>query len=145
MVGYLGRYEHQIDEKGRLSLPAPFRKENPEQTLVLVHVFPNALTLYPEKSWAPVEQRLRELMRLQPSARPWVLSVTSNAMEVVPDKQGRILVPQRLQEAVGITGPTLVVGVMDRIELWSPDRFAATVPEPGPGPDAEQFTHQIFG
>ena len=143
MSGYLGSYQHQIDEKGRMSLPAQFRKENPEQPLVLVHVFPNALTLYPESSWAEVERRLREMMRLQPTARNYVLSVTSNAVEVVPDKQGRILVPQRLQDAVGISGPTLIVGAIDRIELWSPDRFAAAVAEPVP--DAERFTHQIFG
>lgn len=143
MSGYLGSFQHQIDEKGRLSLPAQFRRENPEQTLVLVHVFPNALTLYPEKSWAEVENRLREMMRLQPAARSYVLGVTANAVEVVPDKQGRILVPPRLQEAVGISGPTLIVGAIDRIELWSPERFAATVAEPVA--DADRFTHQIFG
>ena len=142
MSGYLGSFQHQIDEKGRLSLPAQFRRENPEQPLVLVHVFQNALTLYPESTWSEVEARLREMMRLQPQARAWVLSVTANAVEVVPDKQGRILVPQRLQEAVGIAGPTLIVGAIDRIELWSPERFQAAVSEPVP--DAERFTHQIF-
>jgi len=142
MTGYLGSFQHQIDEKGRLSLPAQFRRGSHDQPLVLVQVFPNALTLYPERSWVEVEQRLREMMRLQPAARSYVLGVTANAVEVVPDKQGRILVPQRLQDAVGIAGPTLVVGAIDRIELWSPDRFAAAVAEPVAA--AERFTHQIF-
>lgn len=143
MSGYLGSFQHQIDEKGRLSLPAQFRRENPDQTLVLVHVFPNALTLYPEDSWAEVERRLREMMRLNPAARSYVLGVTANAVETSPDKQGRILIPQRLQDAVGIAGPTLIVGAIDRIELWNPERFAAAVSEPVQ--DAERFTHQIFG
>jgi MraZ protein len=143
MVGYLGSYQHQIDEKGRLSLPAQFRRDNPEQALVLVKVFPDSLTLYPERTWAEVQERLREAMRRNPEVRPYALSVTANAVEVAPDKQGRILVPQRLQDAVGITGPTLIVGALDRIELWNPDRFAAAVAEPVPG--AERFTHQIFG
>ncbi|HYH81310.1 MAG TPA: division/cell wall cluster transcriptional repressor MraZ [Longimicrobium sp.] len=143
MSGYLGSFEHRIDEKDRLSLPAQFRRESGEQTLVLVHVFPESLTLYPEHTWQQVEQRLREMMRLQPAARAYVLRVTANAVEVAPDKQGRILVPQRLQDAVGITGPTLVVGAIDRIELWNPERFAAATAEPPA--DAERFMHQIFG
>ena len=143
MGGFLGSYQHQIDEKGRLSLPAPFRRDGGDEPMVLVHAFPEALTLYPQRSWAEVEGRLREMMRLKPEARPYVLRVTANAVEVVPDKQGRILVPQRLQDAVGIAGPTLVVGAIDRIELWSPDRFASATS--APVPEAERFTHQIFG
>ncbi len=143
MSGYLGSYLHQIDEKGRLSLPAPFRRDSQDRPLVLVHAFPEALTLYPEPAWAEVEGRLREMLRLQPRARSYVLGVTANAVEVAPDKQGRIMVPPRLQEAVGLSGPTLVVGAIDRMELWNPDRFAATVSQPTP--DAEMFMHQIFG
>jgi MraZ protein len=143
MSGYLGSYLHTMDDKGRLSLPSSFRKGSLERPLVLVHVFPDALTLYPEESWGEVEKRLRDLLRLQPDARPFVLRVTANAVEVTPDKAGRILVPQRLQDAVGISGSTLVVGAIDRMELWNPDRFAAVT---GPAaPDAERFLHQVFG
>ena len=142
-VGYLGSHLHQIDEKGRLNLPASFRRENPERPLVLVHVFEDSLTLYPEPAWAEVQTRLRELLRLQPASRSYVLRVTANAVEVTPDKAGRILVPQRLQEAVGIAGPTLVVGAIDRIELWNPDRFAAATQ--AAVPEADRYTHQVFG
>ncbi len=144
MSGYLGSFRHTIDEKGRLSLPAQFRRDNPEQTLVLVNVFPHALTLYPEETWAQVEERLRDMMRRQPQARSFYLKVTANAVEVVPDKQGRILVPRAMQDAVGIAGPTLIVGAIDRIELWDPQTFASQVEE-APVPDAENLTHQIFG
>jgi len=143
MRGYLGSYLHQLDDKGRLSLPSSFRREAPEGPLVLVHVFPDALTLYPQESWAEVEARLRELLRLQPQSRPFVLRVTANAVEVAPDKAGRILVPQRLQDAVGIDGSALVVGAIDRIEIWNPDRFtAATAPSTA---DAERYLHHVFG
>lgn len=144
MSGYLGSYQHQIDEKGRVSLPAPFRSRNgAEESMVLVHAFPDCLTLYPPDTWAEVETRLRDMLRRDPTARAYVLRITANAVEVAPDKQGRILVPQRLQEAVGLSGATLVVGNIDRIELWSPDRFAALTETPAP--DAERLTHQIFG
>ena len=143
MTGFLGSFQHQIDEKGRLSLPAQFRRGTEGRTLVLVHAYPDALSLYPAEAWAEVEARLREMLRLQPEMRPYVLGVASRAAEVSLDKQGRILVPQRLQEAVGIAGPTLVVGVFDRIELWNPERFAAATE--APVPEAERFLHQIFG
>lgn len=143
MRGYLGSYLHQIDEKGRLSLPAPFRREVADARFVLVQIFENTLTLYPEAAWAEVETRLRELVRRQPSARPYMLGVTANALEVSPDKAGRILIPQRLQAAVGIAGPALLVGALDRIEIWNPDRFSAATR--APVADAERFTHQVFG
>src|SRR5690348_12451305 len=104
MTGYLGSFEHRIDEKDRLSLPAQFRRESGEQPLVLVHPYTESLHLYPHESWLVVQQRLRDTMRQDPDARPYVLGVLGNAVEVSLDKQGRILVPRRLQEAVGIGG-----------------------------------------
>jgi transcriptional regulator MraZ len=141
--GFLGSYQHQIDDKGRLSLPAPFRREGGDEPMVLVHAFPDALTLYPQRTWAEVEGRLREMLRLNADARAYVLRVTANAVEVAPDRQGRILVPPRLQAAVGISGTTLVVGAIDRVELWDPARFDAATAEPVA--EAAHFTHRIFG
>ncbi|MGH7457891.1 MAG: division/cell wall cluster transcriptional repressor MraZ [Longimicrobiaceae bacterium] len=142
MSGFLGSYLHQIDEKGRLSLPAPFRRGADERSLVLVQAYEDALTLYPETAWAEVEQRLRELLRRQPEARGYVLGVTANAAEVTPDRQGRILIPQRLQESAKLDGSILVVGAIDRIELWNPERFESAVP--GLDGESGQYTHQIF-
>jgi MraZ protein len=143
MSGFLGSYQHQIDEKGRLSLPASFRRDGGEEPLVLVHVNPDSLTLFPRDVWSEMEARLREMLRRNRNARPYVLKVTANAVEVVPDKQGRILVPQRMQREVGIAGPTLIVGALDRIELWSPERFEALTAEAVP--DSELLAHEIFG
>ena len=143
MSGFLGSYQHQIDEKGRLSLPAPFRRDGGEEPLVLVHVYPESLTLFPRPVWAQMEERLRDMLRRNKNARPYVLRVTANAVEVVPDRQGRIMVPPRMQKEVGIAGPTLVVGAIDRIELWSPERFEAATA--APVPDLEVLTHEIFG
>ena len=143
MKGFLGSYLHKIDEKGRLGLPAQFRRESGEQTLVLVHVFPNCLTLYPETAWAEdVDPKLRVAMRGSPADRAWALRVTANAVEVELDKQGRILVPQRMQDAVGLRGSTLVVGALNKIELWDPDRFEAATRA---GEQAESVTLEIFG
>lgn len=143
MSGFLGSYVHQVDEKGRLSLPASFRRGATEGTpLVVVQVHESALTLYPEGTWSEVEARLLEMLRRQPESRPYVLGVTANAVEVVPDRQGRILVPQRLLGAIGVGESALLVGVIDRIEVWDPERFGAAVADRRP--EFERFASQVF-
>lgn len=142
MSGFLGSYVHQVDEKGRLSLPASFRRGVTEGPLVVVQVHEGALTLYPESTWAEVESRLVELLRRQPESRPYVLGITASAAEVVPDKQGRILIPQRLLESIGLTGSALLVGVIDRIEVWDPARFESAVSDRRP--EFERYAGQVF-
>jgi MraZ protein len=143
MSGFLGSYLHQIDEKGRVSLPAAFRRDVPDAPMVLVQVHSEALTLYPADSWRDVEERLRDLLRRQPNARPYVLGITAKAVEVVPDKQGRILVPQRLSAAAEIGSSALLVGLIDRVEIWNPERFEGLVS--APSAEFERFTNQVFG
>ena len=143
MSGLLGSYLHQIDEKGRVALPAAFRRESGERPMVLVQAHAEALTLYPEAAWSEVESRLRELLRRQPSSRPFVLGVTASAVEVAPDKQGRILIPQRLLASAGLDGSALLVGVIDRVEIWDPARFEAAVAAGAPA--EERIVGQIFG
>lgn len=126
---FLGSYTYTLDDKGRVSLPAPFRREAGEQRFVLLQVYPPALALYPESAWREVEERLRGVMRNDPDARMWVLSVMSNAVEVSPDSQGRILVPSRLQEAANLDGQVLMVGAIDKVELWNPADFDSAVGE----------------
>ena len=93
-------------------------------------------------SWAEVEARLRELLRRQPEARPYVLGVTANATEVVPDKQGRILVPQRLLEAAGLEARRCWWARIDRVEIWDPDALRGG--GAGARPEFERFASQIF-
>lgn len=143
MSGLLGSYRHQIDEKSRINLPPPFRRNADEGPMVLVHAFPDALALYPQSSWGEVEIRLRDLLRQEPEARPYVLGITANAAEVTPDRQGRILLPQRLLDAVAIGSAAVLVGAIDRVEIWDPDRFGASVT--APVGEASRFYHPVFG
>ncbi|MDP2577339.1 MAG: division/cell wall cluster transcriptional repressor MraZ [Gemmatimonadota bacterium] len=142
MTGFLGSYLHQLDEKGRIALPAAFRRVTGEESLVLVQNEDPALILYPNAAWAQVEEKLGELMHKSAEARERVLKVVANAVEVVPDKQGRILIPERLQDAARLEGQALVVGVFDRIELWNPGLFEELTSEPKP--ELDQFLRQIL-
>ncbi|MBI4544565.1 MAG: division/cell wall cluster transcriptional repressor MraZ [Gemmatimonadetes bacterium] len=139
---FLGSYLYQFDEKGRIALPAPFRREAPDEPFVLVQPYPPALALYTVTGWRPVEERLQELLR-QPNARMWVLSVLSNAHDVAPDAQGRILIPARLKDMAELDSQALLVGAISKIEIWNPARFDKAVREQAG--EYGQFASQIFG
>lgn len=141
-VKFLGSYQNQLDSKGRVSLPAAFRREAADQAFVLIQAHAPALTLYPEGAWAEVEERLQELLRRQPEARLWVLQMMSNAVEVVPDAQGRILIPARLKEAAQLETQALLVGAIDKVEIWNPERFEGAVSEQSG--EFDRFATQIF-
>lgn len=138
---FLGSFQHQLDEKGRLSLPAQFRRESTDQRFVLVQAYPPALALYPEAEWLEVEERMQAMMR-DPAARLWVLSVMSNAVEVSPDAQGRILITAPLRTAAELDGQALLVGAINKVEIWNPARFEEAVR--GAAPDFHRYAADIF-
>jgi MraZ protein len=140
-VKFVGSFQHQIDDKGRVSLPAAFRREAADQRFVLHQAIAPSLTLFPETTWMDVERRLAELRR-DPGGRMYVLSVTANAVEVTPDAQGRILIPARLKELAKLDGQVLLVGAIDRVELWNPGLFDAALMRQAVG--FEEFADQIF-
>lgn len=143
MNGFVGQYEHQMDPKGRVSLPSAFRREAGSDRFVLLQWEKPYLTLFPEAKWVDVQQRLLEFRRTDPKAWNNVRLIVAQAVEVAPDKQGRILIPAGLQEAAGITSAVLMSGNIDRVELWDPQIYRETVE--GASGDLEQFAHKLFG
>ena len=138
---FLGSYQHQLDEKGRLSLPAPFRREATDQRFILVQAHPPALALYPEAEWLEVEARMEALQRDR-KGQLWVLSVMANAVEVAPDAQGRILIPAPLRLAAELEGQALLVGAINKVEIWNPAKFAEAVR--GIEPALSNYAAEIF-
>ena len=131
MTGFLGAFEHQMDETGRIALPSAFRKEADGDPLVLMHGWEDPhLTLLPPPVWEEMLGRLKELRRTDETMANAVRRLLARAAEVTPDKQGRILIPATLQAAAGLGGAVVVHGNIDRIELWTPDRFRASVEKP---------------
>ena len=127
MAGFLGRYLHQLDPKGRVSLPVSFRRGRESESFVLIHVLPDCLSLFPDEKWMVVEDQIREYARLQPDDHLQVLRITANAVEVVPDKQGRILIPERMRREVGLGTAVELVGSGNKIEIWDPERLRAVI------------------
>ncbi len=132
-----------MDEKGRVSLPSTFRREADGDRFVLLQWRAPALTLFPMASWATTQERLLAFRRNQPEAWGDVLAITSSAVEVSPDKQGRILIPAWLQEAAGIDGSVLLVGNIDRVELWHPSELYSVAL--AGSCELEKFSFLIFG
>ena len=143
MSGFVGQYEHQMDEKGRVSLPAAFRRAADADRFVLLQWEPDYLTLFPTSKWVEVQNRLLDFRRGDQEAWNQVRMIVSRAVEVSLDNQGRILLPAPLQAAAGLSSTVLLSGNIDRVELWSPDRYKQLVQDKAAG--LEELAHRIFG
>ncbi|MEJ2206546.1 MAG: division/cell wall cluster transcriptional repressor MraZ [Gemmatimonadota bacterium] len=144
MIAFRGRYEHQMDEKGRVSLPSAFRRGGADGDRFLLLQWERPyLTLFPESRWSEIEARLLEYRKTGREAMNQVRMLFSGLVEVTVDKQGRILVPAALKEAAGLDTSVLLLGMSDRVELWNPKTYDSTV-EKQAG-DFDQFAHQLFG
>jgi MraZ protein len=141
-LSFVGQYEHQMDDKGRVSLPSAFRKGADGDRFVLVQWEPAYLTLFTPAKWSEVQQRLLDYRRDDPESWNRVRLIVSNAAEVSLDKQGRILVPAALQKAASLDGAVLMNGNIDRVELWDPTTYRTVVAAAG---DLTQFAHRLFG
>lgn len=113
-----GEYEHTLDEKNRLTLPARFRARFAEG-LVLTRGMDSCLSIYTKDEFSRViEARLAKLDPLSREGRLMHRFYFAGAAEAVPDKQGRVMVPQALLQAADIDREVMVVGVLDHLEIW---------------------------
>jgi MraZ protein len=82
------------------------------------------LWAFPRAEWEQLAERIRALPATNRATRGFVRFIFSDAYDSIPDRQGRVLIPQKLREHAGITGETAVIGVMNRVEIWNPDRWS---------------------
>ena len=119
---FLGEFEHLIDDKNRLTLPAKFREALAEG-VVVTRGMDGCLSVYPPDQWQSlVETRLGSLDPLSQDDRMMQRYFFSAAAEAQPDKQGRIMLPAALIEHAGLGREVIVAGVYDHLEIW--DRAA---------------------
>lgn len=114
----LGEYQHSLDEKGRLIIPAKFREDLGEN-FVVTRGLDNCLFAYPLSQWKIIEEKVKELPTSQAETRAFVRMFFSGAVEVELDKQGRIVIPQQLREHARIDRDTYVIGVSTKVEIWA--------------------------
>ena len=121
---FLGRNSHNLDEKGRLALPARYREEL-RDGVVITRGFDNCLLVYPMAAWAPLAERVSALSIGDPDVRLLRRMLFANATDLMLDRQGRILVPAELRAHAGLEREAVVVGMHSFIEIWSPEGWAA--------------------
>ncbi len=126
MADFSGEYTHSIDSKGRLNVPAKYRKALPphaRDTLVVTLWFEGCLAVYSLDDWERLKNDLRHLPVTDKAARRYIRTIISQAAESKIDKQGRIMVPKRLLEKANIKNRVTIVGALNKFELWNPERF----------------------
>lgn len=119
---FYGEYSHSIDNKGRLILPSKIRevaKAHFVEKFYLTRGLDKCLFMFSEEEWRSVENKFKSMPFTRQDARRFNRLYFSGAVEVAPDKQGRILLPVYLKDFAGIKRDVVIIGVSNRVEIWS--------------------------
>lgn len=136
-----GEYEHSVDEKGRLTIPARFRAELGEEVSV-TRGLDGCLFVYPQDVWHVLCERVASLPLARRDARIFSRMICSGT-ECKLDKQGRILLPTPLRKHAAIESEVVVVGIDSRLEIWSKERWLEVMAEMEE--KSSQFAKQLEG
>jgi len=119
---FLGQFEHTIDEKGRLIIPAKFR-EHLGSDFVITFGLDVCLFVYPLEEWKTLAESLKSLPLGQRDARAFKRILFSQATNCSLDDQGRVIITKYLRDYAQVKREVMVVGVSDRIEIWGKERW----------------------
>ncbi len=137
---FLGEFQHTVDQKGRLAIPAKFREELADGAVV-TRGLDKCLVIYPRIEWETLAEKVSRLPQTQPNVRTLSRLLFSGAVDLSLDGQGRTILPQYLREYAGITANVAVIGLYQRIEVWCLEDWNAvkTTTEAAGGSLAEQL------
>ena len=121
---FMGEFHHTIDTKNRLIVPAKFREALGTE-FVLTRGMDNCIFGYPLSEWEQLEEKLKQLPLAKKDARAFVRFFYSAAVQCTPDKQGRIMIPHALSTHASLEKECVLIGVSNRIEIWSQEKWAS--------------------
>ncbi|EKD56131.1 MAG: hypothetical protein ACD_58C00292G0001 [uncultured bacterium] len=119
---FIGEYNHTIDEKGRLALPAKMRGQLLDGAVV-TRGLDGCLFVYTKSEWEKLAEKLANLPLTDANSRAFARLMLAGAMDVEFDKQGRILLPAYLREFANLKSKTIVAGLYSRIEIWNEETW----------------------
>lgn len=119
---FLGEYRHTIDDKGRLTIPAKYRAFL-AAGMVITRGLDRNLMAFSLEGFEELAARVKNLPWGDPSAREFRRRVFSGAVDLVPDRQGRVLLPPYLREFAGIEADVVITGMLDHMEIWNSDTW----------------------
>lgn len=117
---FFGEYSHSLDAKGRMSVPAKFRREL-SGGVVVTRGLDNCLFLYTREEWEKMAQKLAKLPISQKKSRAFARLMLAGAWDADLDSQGRVMLPEYLRKYAKISKQVTVAGLYDRVELWDED------------------------
>lgn len=123
MSSFKGSYSYSVDTKGRTNIPAKLRKYvSPEanDTFVVTRGYEQCLFVYPLDEWNKLEESIRRLSPSDPKHRFFTRTLLQRAVESQLDGQSRVTIPKELLQFAGIENEVLILGVLERIEIWNP-------------------------
>lgn len=140
---FIGEYRHQLDEKGRLAVPAKFRN-NLKKGAIVTKGLDGCLFIYTASEWKKLLDKFNQLPLSSANARAFARLMLAGAMEVTVDAQGRINVPNYLIEFAGLKlkNMTVIAGLMNRLEIW--EEVAWTSYKKKTEPDSERLAEELF-
>ncbi|MFA5029297.1 MAG: division/cell wall cluster transcriptional repressor MraZ [Patescibacteria group bacterium] len=118
---FVGQYSHNLDNKGRVAVPAKFRQEL--KKAVVTKGLDDCLFLYPKNEWDKIATKVANLPMDKPENRAFARSLLAGASETEFDKQGRIILPEYLREFAGINKNVIIVGLYNRLEIWDEKKW----------------------
>ncbi len=121
---FMGEYQHTIDEKGRLIIPSKFREELGDN-FIITRGLDQCIFVYPLTEWQIIEQKLKALPFTKKDARAFTRFFFSGASECQLDKQGRVSITSPLRQYAVLEKECTVIGVSNRIEIWSRDQWSS--------------------
>ena len=118
----LGEYQHNLDNKGRVAIPAKF-KEKLAPGAIVTRGLDNCLFVFASKEWEALAQKLVALPLAQANSRAFVRLMLAGAVDVNIDNQGRILVPDYLRKYADLKKSVVIAGLYNRVEIWDASRW----------------------
>ena len=135
----IGEYEHSLDAKGRLIMPAKLREDIGE-VFILTKGLDGCLFAFSKSEWEKFEQKLSALPVSDKNARAFTRFFFAGAIECEIDKQGRFLISSNLREFASLTKDVVIIGLNSRIEIWSKEKWLAEDEEISAEDIAEKMT-----
>jgi MraZ protein len=119
---FIGEYNHNLDSKGRLAIPAKFRASL-KKGAVVTKGLDNYLFLYSKEQWQKMAEKLASLPTSQAKARAFSRHMIAGAMDVEFDSQGRITLPEYLRKFAALNKKTIIAGLYNHLEIWDEEAW----------------------
>lgn len=137
-MGFLGNYEHTVDDRGRVAIPARYRGNFPGGIAIILPLDDGCLQVYPEPAYQEMTQQVRAAPLTTLEGRRLRRRFTGRSFETELDRQGRILIPAPTRDKLGLDGAVTIVGTEECLEIWPRQAWEQEEQQPEPIPSSAQ-------